>query len=205
MDVSLKTPFTMLIAAPSQAGKTVFTFRLLQHADTLITPPVDRIIYCYAEYQQVFEQYPDITFHEGIPNLQEFDGKQSVLLVLDDFMSETTQDFSNLFTKFSHHRNISVIYITQNLFYNGKHNRTISLNSHYIVVFKNPRDQTQISVLAKQMFPGNSKYMIEAFNDAVKRDYGYLMIDLKPTTDSSLRLRTNILPGEEPQIAYVQK
>lgn len=195
----------MIIAAPSQAGKTVFTFKLLEHARTLIYPPVDKIVYCYSEYQNTFEQYPNITFHEGIPDFQQFEGKQSVLLILDDFMEQTTQDFSNLFTKYSHHRNISVIYMTQNLFYNGKHNRTMNLNSHYIVLFKNPRDQTQISVIAKQMFPGNSEYMIEAFNDAVKREYGYLLIDLKPTTDNRLRLRTNILPGEEPQIAYVQK
>jgi hypothetical protein len=39
-----------------------------------------------------------------------------------------------------HHRNISVMYIVQNLFHRGKHHRTIGLNAHYMVVFKNPRD-----------------------------------------------------------------
>lgn len=47
--------------------------------------------------------------------------------------------------------------------------------------------------------------MIEAYNDAVKRTYGYLLVDLKPNTDDSLRLRTNIFPDEAPQIVYVPK
>ena len=53
-----------------------------------------------------------------------------------------------------------VLYLTQNLFPPGKLSRTISLNSHYIVVFKNPRDSLGISTLAKQMFPGRTKYLM---------------------------------------------
>src|SRR5258706_1291764 len=54
-------------------------------------------------------------------------------------------------SKISHHRNVSVLYLTQNLFFKSKHSRTMSLNSHYIIVFKNPRDVTQIKTLAAQM------------------------------------------------------
>ena len=72
----------------------------------------------------------------------------------------------------------------------------MSLNAHYIVAFKNPRNVTQITTLAKQMYPGNTKFMVEAFGDAISRPYGYLLIDLKPQTDEKVRLRTNIFPGE---------
>jgi len=51
-------------------------------------------------------------------------------------MNETNRSVTDLFTKGSHHRNISEIYIVQNLFNKRKEHRTISLNSHYIVVFK---------------------------------------------------------------------
>ena len=37
----------------------------------------------------------------------------------------------NLYTRGSHHRNLTVIYIEQNLFYQGKDIQSISLNSHY--------------------------------------------------------------------------
>jgi len=83
---------------------------------------------------------------------EKIDGTHSTLLILDDLMNETNQNVTDLFTKGSHHRNLSVAYIVQNLFNNGKH-RTISLNSHYIVVFKNPRHASQIVHLAKQAYP----------------------------------------------------
>ena len=82
--------------------------------------------------------------------------------------------------------------------------RTVSLNSHYIILFKNPRDRLQISTLARQMYPGQSQFLIEAFQDATKEAYGYLVIDLKPTTADKLRIRTGILPTDQ-QLVYVHK
>ena len=42
-----------------------------------------------------------------------------------------------------------VIYIVQNLFHHGKGRRSVSLNSHYLVLFKNSQDKLQILTLAK--------------------------------------------------------
>lgn len=78
------------------------------------------------------------------------------------------------------------------------------LNCHYLVLFKSPRDSSQVTHSAKQMFPGHSKYMQESFQDATSRPYGYVLCDLKPKTPTDFRLRTNIFPGET-QIAYVTK
>ena len=104
----------------------------------------------------------------------------------------------NLFTKESHHRNLRVIYIVQNLFHQGKGNRNISLNSHYLVLLKNPRDKLQILTLAKQMYLSETAWFIKEFEEAVpERPYGYLFVDLWPTTSDGFRLRTNVLPGEE--------
>lgn len=64
------------------------------------------------------------------------------------------------------------------------------LNAHYIVLFKNPRDKTVVVSLAKQMYPGNVKFMREAYENATKQPFGYLFIDLKPGTEEQLRLRT---------------
>ena len=103
----------------------------------------------------------------------------------------------NLFTKASYHWNLSVIYIVQNLFHQGKGNRSISLNSHYLVLFKNPRDKLQIWTLPKQMYPGRTDFFLKQYEKAVRRPYGYLLIDLKTITQDDCRLRTNVLPGEE--------
>ena len=48
----------------------------------------------------------------------------------------------------------------------------MSLNSHYLVVFKIPLDSSQVNHLARQMFPGYVKYLQEAFEHATKRPYG---------------------------------
>ena len=63
------------------------------------------------------------------------------VIILDDMMDEATEDkrISNLFTR-GRHDNLSVIFLTQNLFH--KNQREISLNSDYMVIFKNPRDRT---------------------------------------------------------------
>ena len=105
---------------------------------------------------------PTIEFVKGIPTALEqdayLDHNKRNLIVIDDQMIEAERDnrIVNLFTKGSHHRNLSVIYIVQNLFHQGKGNRSISLNSHYLVLFKNPRDKLQILTLAKQMYPSET-------------------------------------------------
>jgi hypothetical protein len=170
----------------------------------MIDPAPGKILYCYGEYQPIFAKYPQVEFNEGLPDVTQFDGKEALLLVIDDLMSETNESVSAIFTKISHHRNVSVVYITQNMFPKNKHARTISLNSHYMILFKNPRDAGQFATLARQMYPSGSKFAIEAFKDATEAPFGYLLIDMKPDTDEKHRLRTNIFPGELTSV-YIKK
>ena len=76
----------------------------------------------------------NIRFLEGIPeNFGNAQGQPS-LLILDDLLNEAySEAVCYLFTKGSHHRNVSVILVTQNLFHHGRKCRDISLNAKYIV------------------------------------------------------------------------
>ena len=200
-------PFTCMVAGMTGSGKTVWVQSLLQQAQTVIDQPPERIIWCYSQWQNAYTQLlmmiPTIEFVKGIPESLENDTYLDVnirnLIVIDDQMIEAGKDnrIVNLFTKGSHHRNLSVVYIVQNLFHQGKGNRSISLNSHYLVLFKNPRDKLQILTLAKQMYPSETAWFIKEYEEAVRRPYGYLFVDLRPTTPDRCRLRTNVLPGEE--------
>jgi hypothetical protein len=79
------------------------------------------------------------------------------LFILDDLLKDVySRQVCDLFTKGSHHRNISVILITQNLFHRGRYCRDISLNATYLVLLKNVRDKTQFAYLARQMYPEDS-------------------------------------------------
>ena len=128
-----------------------------------------------------------------------FDVNKRNLIVFDDQTIDASEDkrIVNLFTRGSHHRNLSMIYIEQNLFHQRKDSRSISLNSHYLVLFKNLRDKLQILTLAKQVHPGQSDFFLNQYEEAVKRHFGYLLINLKTTTQDNCRLRTNFLPSEE--------
>jgi hypothetical protein len=124
------------------------------------------------------------------------------LLVMDDMMQEMKNDsrFTQLFTRGSHHWNLSIIHIVQNVFFEGL--RTSRINAQYLVLLKNPADRLQIQTLGRQIFPG-SKHFAEAFEDATNRPFGYLLIDLTQTTPENLRLRTNIFPDDIHHITYI--
>ena len=138
---------------------------------------------------------PHIEFVKGIPMALEqdsyFDVNKRNLILFDDQMIDASKDkrILNLFTRGCHHRNLSVIYILQNLFHQGK--------GHYLALFENPRDKLQILTLAKQMYPGQTDFFLTQCEQAVKRPFDYLLINLKTTTQENRRLRTNVLPSEE--------
>jgi pyruvate-formate lyase len=113
----------------------------------MMTSTQDRILWCYGEYQTLYGIVDGVDFQQGLPDLDTLDPRDKHLIILDDLMDEADQRVASLFTKKSHHRNISFMYIVQNLFHRGKHHRTISLNAHYMALFKIPRDVSQIMAL----------------------------------------------------------
>ncbi|OOY54050.1 hypothetical protein BOV99_12345 [Solemya velum gill symbiont] len=119
------------------------------------------------------------------------------MIVLDDLMDEVTSspDMEALFVRGMHHRHLTVIYLNQNLFCKGKHSRTINLNTHVLVLMKNPRDVSQIQCLARQSFPGKSKFVMESYKDATSESYGYLVLDFSPKALDDHRVRSKILYG----------
>jgi len=126
------------------------------------------------------------------------------LVVYDDLMDEADERLTRIFTRGLQQRNVSVIFMVQNVFNKNRHMRTISLNVQYIVLFKNPCDSSQFIHLAKQLYSHNSRFAHETYVDAMKRPYSYILFDLRSDQDDDLCLRRNIFPGKH-QIVYVPK
>ena len=120
----------------------------------------------------------EVEFRQGLPDVKKL---KSCLL---------ESEVADLFTKGNHHKNISVIAMTQNVFHQSRFQRTISLNTHYMFLFKNPRDASQIQHLARQMYPKDLEYLVQVTERVMTLGpYSYLFSDLKQETLDNMRLR----------------
>ena len=206
MDLHFKHPFTCIVGGPTKAGKTVFVKKLVQHASDMIVPVPERIIWCYTVWQPAYQELAGtVTMVEGLPDIADLRSyKKPQLLILDDLMQELKRDprLVEIFTRGCHHWNLSCVHVVQNVFFEGL--RTSRINAQYLVLMKNPADQSHVVTLGKQLFPGKHKYFVEAYGDACFEPYSYLLVDLNQYTDDRIRLRTKEFPGET-QVVYVPK
>ena len=170
--------------------------------------PPKKVLYCYSIWTKLFnemEKNLDIEFVQGMPHPDKikdiFDGHHHIICV-DDLQHEVanSKEAEKLFTQLSHHNNLSVIYLNQNLYFQGKCARTLNLNTAYIVLLKNPRNTQQVALLGHQL--GIGKTLQEAYKDATGKSFGYLVVDLSPKSDENYRLRTNVFPEEAPLLVY---
>ena len=197
MTLKLQHPFTLIVAGPSSCGKSTFVIRLLECRKQLCDV-FTNIVWCHSENNAPLH-LKNVTFVKGV---HEFENPENLptLIVLDDVMeSAYSTNVSQLFTKGSHHRNISLVFIAQNLFHQGPSSRDISLNSKYIV-FKNPRDKTQNVHLAWQVYPENSSSFHKTYLDVCKDQHSYLFLDFTQSMNSLLRFRIKIFPGENTEV-----
>ena len=137
---------TFLISGPSNCDKTFFVSNFIKSLNYLMSPLPEQIVWCYSIWQKAYDQI-EADFIQSIPNFDYFDGKPT-LLVIDNLMGQNIEIMTKFFTRGSHHLNLTIFYLVQNLFFRGI--RTISLNSQIVILFKNPRDSKQLSFFARQ-------------------------------------------------------
>ena len=147
-DPQLRSPFTMCVSGMTQSGKSTLVKQILIRRNEIMKTtndkPVDRVTYCYTEWQpalfsELKAKIPAIQFHKGLPEKWHDGTDEPSLVVLDDLMHEAGKksDVGAAFTRTSHHRNVSVIILVQNFFHNNM--REITSNCHYFTLMKNPR------------------------------------------------------------------
>jgi hypothetical protein len=193
----------------SGTGKTTLLYKMLKARNELFTAPPEKIMYCHGVWQKMFESMErdlPIEFMDGLPSkemIEQFSDGVSRCIVLDDLMSDVvgSLEMQHMFTRGSHHNNLTIIYLNQNMYCQGKFSRTLSLNTQYMFILKCPRDVTQLSVLGRQIGVGRS--LTEAYTDIMNtRPYGYLVVDLSPHNEDGYKLKTNIFPDED-TIIYI--
>ena len=218
-------PFTCIVAGPSGSGKSTFVRSLMLSQEDRIdvkfdyicivlgteaaaNPTLNDLKQRWPERVQVVEaknSYPsEKAFREKFPcHLKKLlderseGGKKKGCIIFDDLMHELAECdlMVNLFTKFSSHYNLTVIYITQNLFFKagGKHgsdNVTLYRNTHMLVVFKSPMDNSVLRTLAHRLQPGASKPLASMMANVLE-GYRYLVVCGKFDRPNDLRYVTD--------------
>ena len=199
-EMAFQHPFSMMVTGPSGSGKTEWTRKLL--LSSLVQPPPERILWCFGQWQPFYEdlqkRIPCIEFIRGIPdylhNSQFIDPSKRNQIIFDDLMmkAKCDQRIADLLTEGSHHRNLSIVYLTQNVSPQGRACRDITLNTQYFVLFNNLIDRQQVATLARRIYPSTSVTLMRKFEDASARPHGYLVLDLKSSTSEQNRLQTDI-------------
>ena len=184
----------MVCGGATGTGKTVFALDIVRHARRCVYPVPRNFLIAYSEWQPLYDALkkvvPAARFSKGLPATVPNDS----LLIVDDLIRDGCGAVADLFTKGSHHRRISVVFITQNIFLQESHYRLISLNAQYIALFKSPRDVVQPMTLGRQIFPGGKLHAFRrAYELATQSPFGYLFVDVKTTCPEELRMRGDVL------------
>lgn len=203
------SPLTMGIFGNTMSGKTVWVKKLIEQSSELFEGGVNQILLCYGMYQPLFEDIiantQNLHLHAGLPTNEMLTDLHSNgghnLVILDDLQQEMGREPSieKMFTQMAHHMCMSIIFLGNNLFHKP-FSRTITINLHVLVLFRNARDAQQINYLGRQLYPLKSREFYNAYLDSTSKPYGYLIVDLCPKACEEIRLRTNIFKGEDPII-----
>ena len=207
----IRTPCRIVMSAPSCGGKTYTVVKLL--TGNILYPFPTHIYYCYSYWQPALYGKlknffgTKITFIKGFTaellNENYLSADKPACIVLDDQMSALGPDIVRLMSETSHHKNCSVILLLQTLFPCNKYGKTITSQATHMFLYDNPRDKNTVKCFARQAYPNNVKQFMEVYDDATSVPYGYLCVDLLPTTPRDLRLRTNITEPYKNTVVYI--
>ena len=194
---AIRTPSKIMVVGQSNCGKTYFLRNLLK-----IRPfehDFAKIYFYFMEKQEIYKQIqnenPGIKFIHGFPEkFPSHEGKHT-LIILDDMITEIGKgkQIVDLFIMGSHHRNITCILVSQNLFFNHKQYRLLSLQANYLVIFKSPRDGSQLGPISMQVYPTKPEFIKNVFwKISQDKAYAHLFLDLTQQTQDFLRVWSDI-------------
>lgn len=187
-------PIRLILAAPSQSGKSTFVLNLLKNREKLMRGKVDGIIWSCINRTfapQQLHSLPNVKICEGLPELDSI--PSNTIVVIDDLQQSNLKDICTLFCVNSHHFAISTIFIIQNLFIANPYMRTISLNASAFCIFRSLRDINQIQYLARQIFPNVKNSFLKVYQQETEQPYQCIIIDLSQRCSPILRIKSQVL------------
>ena len=179
-----------IIYGSTGVGKTHFMLRVLK--ERLVHPFPNHVTYLYGVRQDFMNDWSrehnlEVDFVEGLDFTKV---KNDSILIVDDLLLSNNKDVAATFIMGSHHRHISVFYLTQNLFPVDPLFRLMSINCHYFVLFQNPRNQRQVFTLAQQAFSDLSPFKA-AYKRTSEHSRGFILLNFNPLLPKELTIVTD--------------
>ena len=201
-------PSRIIVAGPSGSGKSTWVKNLILHRDECFTSPPREILWFYkvesAVKNLIHELPASVQYFQGLPEkeaIQEMDAEVPRLIVIDDQEDsvDSSKIIKELFTVYSHHLNITVVFIVQNIYLKAKFMKSVTDQAQYLIHTKAAKGSQQLRSLGGQIFGKNgSRFVNWAMNHAFENDspYAYLLFDMHNLSKNWQRLRANVFPGE---------
>ena len=208
-DLRFKEHFKIFISGPSRCGKTFFVVNLLENLTKIAKVPPTIVIYVYKVWQYKFDEMRNVDIflednHDVLDKISIYTAGKSSLIIFDDMInSKSIIGIAPLFTVDARHSNMSLIFLSQRMFVNNEHFRQISQNSDYFVVFKNPRNLSEIRTLAQQITPGSLQLMY-IYREATKEPFSYLFINLTQEAQPETKYLSNIFERDHIIKTYIE-
>ena len=215
LNPQLITPFSILISASTNAGKTLLARDLIVNHYLMFDKPIVECVWLHHRNARNDELFKDLTMNLTIPitfkegfdaqaqdiadgTLFQCEKDQLKCLVIDDLVSTAlkSQAFIDLFTIQSHHQSIVVVGILQCLYGDTPSQRqvmnSVIKNASYIVLFPERRQTQVCKQIARYFFPGEEYKLMLPFLRLIeeKKKHSYMLVDF---IGSDMPVRFNCL------------
>ena len=202
----------IVISGMSNSGKTCLVKSIIEHADTLFEHKPDKILFIFKHWQPIYQsiesENSNVSFLNQIPGEDELlnltSGNKHSMLICDDMLTELCANsfILSLFTRLSHHLNISTILLLQSHSIPNKFSSILNRNCHYTILMRSPRDAHAIRAIGCQL--NDYKNLQAAYKDATGiSPFTYLLIDCHPKSDVKIRYKSLILPTDDACVVYL--
>lgn len=208
-------PTQIMLGGPTKSGKTTLMQRLLENRATMFQPPIERVYWYYTMDNSVAgakTMFPDVIFVKGTvtsKTTQDMELSRPTLLIMDDMQdmvlrTDTFTVLSNLFTRESHHSNLSVALLVQDFFI--KRLNQIAAQCENVIAMLSGSSSQKLESLGRRMFStGGGAFLLWATQRIkAQSKWPYALMSQGAGVSECEKLRHFIFPGEA-NTFYVQK
>ena len=194
-DTKLEKPFRLIVGGGSGTGKTTFVKDLVDKNH--FSSPFEKIVYCYPDYlEEIPVEFDQIVeYQPGLCGINYFTSlPKNTLIICDDLMNEcgNSNDIMKLFSVIARKRNLSIIFLVQNIYDNSKQFRNIRLNATGFILFK---FYASIDVTKRLIRDIGVQSLVSKrhLEDIYSKNFAYIFVNIHPERQNPfVAVTTNI-------------